>query len=177
MTTSLHQPNALRQLILVRHGKSCWETPLPDHQRPLAQRGKKTVPLASHWLVKQPWQGERMLCSTAARTQQTAALLMDVLQLESDCLQLDQRLYEADPDNILSVINEMPTDISCLIVVGHNPGLDCLIELLDGPIKAPSDQKAFPTAAVARLVSSSDNWNLQANNTRLIDINRPVDYS
>ena len=44
----------------------------------------------------------------------------------------EQRLYEASPHTILSVIKETPDSIKSLMIVGHNPGLHTLALALVG---------------------------------------------
>jgi len=60
-----------RRLMLLRHAKSAWPD-LPDHERPLAKRGRRDAPAAGSWLREADLRPDRVLCSTARRTRVAA---------------------------------------------------------------------------------------------------------
>ena len=41
-----------RTLILLRHGKSGYPAGVPDHDRPLADRGRREAALAGEWMER-----------------------------------------------------------------------------------------------------------------------------
>src|SRR5438128_1582407 len=66
---------------------------------------------------------------------------------------LDPRLYMANPAGILSVLRTVPdTGARTVMIVGHNPGLEELVARLTG------DQQDLPTATLAQIVLSIDEW-------------------
>lgn len=48
-------------------------------------------------------------------------------------MQLEEDLYLAGPESILSVLQSTPKDMRDVILVGHNPGISMLAGLLDNP--------------------------------------------
>ena len=48
-------------------------------------------------------------------------------------MQLEEDLYLADPESILSVLQNTPEDFRNVILVGHNPGISMLAGLLNSP--------------------------------------------
>src|ERR1035441_6396578 len=60
----------IRRLVLLRHAKSAWPD-LPDHDRPLAGRGRGDAPLMGRWLRDTGWIPDLVWCSTAERATQT----------------------------------------------------------------------------------------------------------
>ena len=50
-----------RRLILLRHAKSAWPDDVPDHDRPLAPRGRRDAPAAGGWLRKADYVPDRVL--------------------------------------------------------------------------------------------------------------------
>jgi phosphohistidine phosphatase len=66
---------------------------------------------------------------------------------------LDEGLYSAGPDTALDLIRGIPADTAVLVVVGHNPTMAQLAQLLDDGEGDPEASNAmasgFPTTAVA----------------------------
>ena len=58
-------------LIAVRHAKSSWDLDVDDHDRPLSGRGRRDADALGRWLTERSLQPDLVLCSTAARTQET----------------------------------------------------------------------------------------------------------
>ncbi|MDJ0654355.1 MAG: histidine phosphatase family protein [Xanthomonadales bacterium] len=139
-------------LILLRHAKSSWETPWPDANRPLSRRGTRQAPLVARWLARHDLRPDRILCSPAVRCRETLAIFSDILQLPGDLVQFDSRIYEAHLRTLKTVIRPALPDCRCLMVVGHNPGMDSL--LLDLSEQSPPRTrkgKLMTTSAVAVL--------------------------
>lgn len=69
--------------------------------------------------------------------------------LGSACeIRIDPRIYGATPASLVGLLDEQP-DSACLLLVGHNPGLESLLALLsDG---ASDTGRGMPPAAVAWL--------------------------
>jgi phosphohistidine phosphatase len=147
----------VRTLTLIRHAKSSWaksswENPaLSDHDRPLAPRGQAAAPRIADWLAAHMPRPDLVICSTAARTQATWALLRTAWQPEPTC-SLSAALYMAEAPALLAIINQTAPAVRHLALVGHNPGLHELALMLAGcgGADALSALRAkFPTAAVA----------------------------
>jgi phosphohistidine phosphatase len=66
---------------------------------------------------------------------------------------LDEGLYSAGPDTALDLLRGVPADARVLVVVGHNPTMGHLAQLLDDGEGDPEASSAmatgFPTSAVA----------------------------
>ena len=159
----------MKTLILVRHAKSSWkDTGLTDHERPLNKRGQIDAPrmgtlLCDHELIPQ-----RILSSTALRARQTAQAICDVCGYLEEVTYLDQ-LYMAEVEEYISVLRELPDSVERVMVIGHNPGLETLLQLLSGQIQS------LPTAVIAHLVLPIHNWTELASETEgdLVEIWRP----
>jgi phosphohistidine phosphatase len=119
---------AERTLVVVRHAKSDWTDGVPDHERPLAERGRRDAPEIGRWLAGHVGRIDLVLCSTATRARQTWELAGAGLGAEPP-VQYEERIYEAQP---LSVLDELPDEIRTVVLVGHNPALTELVSLLSG---------------------------------------------
>jgi len=139
--------------VLMRHAKSDWPDGIPDHERPLADRGRRDAPAMGRWLRDAALHPEHVACSTALRTRQTWALARAELELATDpSTVFEPRLYDASIRDLLDVIAGAPDSAATALVVGHNPGLEYLVLTLAGDAASKAreqEREKFPTAAVA----------------------------
>lgn len=162
-----------RELLLLRHGKSDWSTPVGDRERPLKKRGKLAAQRMGAWLAEQGRVPERILASPAERALATAEKCAKAMGLTRDAVAVEASLYEAGPEALARAVAQCPDAVSRLMVVGHNPGLEDFLDwLLPEPAPVPDDGKRLPTAALARL-ALDDGWAaLEAGSARLVEIRR-----
>ena len=82
-----------RTLLLMRHAKSDWnDSSLPDFDRPLNARGKKTAPVMGQWLIEHDLVPELILSSTAYRARETTELVKKSLDYQDNLrLHLDRQ--------------------------------------------------------------------------------------
>jgi phosphohistidine phosphatase len=151
----------MRRLILLRHAKSDWTSPgTRDHARPLAGRGRDAAPRIGAYMAHHGLVPDQVLCSTAARAQQTLDLVVEQFS-EKVPISYDERIYEVAAEDILAVIKQTRTDVHTLLVVGHNPGLRDLAELViaSGDVDARARVlEKFPTAGLAVIDFPIDDW-------------------
>jgi phosphohistidine phosphatase len=131
-------------LHLLRHAKSSWDDPsLADHDRPLAGRGRRDGKRIAEHMRRSGIEPELVLCSTAARTRETLALVEPALG--SPTVELEDDLYGASSDELLARVRRLPAGVESALVIGHNPGLhELALALAPG---APFGK--FPTGALA----------------------------
>jgi phosphohistidine phosphatase len=135
----------------MRHAKSSWkEADMADHDRPLNARGERDAAAMGKRLAEAGVMPDLVLCSTAARTRATLALM--VTSIKPAKVVFESTLYAAGRKRLLHRINDVPEDIGCVLLIGHNPGLQELaLTLADAGSTArlpPVDGK-YPTAAIA----------------------------
>jgi phosphohistidine phosphatase len=158
----------VKTLLLLRHGKSSWENDeLADHDRPLKKRGRAATQLIGQRLKDEELVPELILSSTAARAKETANLVAEVMHYRGP-VELEQELYLAEPDVILERIKRIQ-NVGRLMLVGHNPGLERLIERLTGR------EERFPTAALAAIRINAAAWDSvpSAGSAELVELWRP----
>jgi len=69
---------------------------------------------------------------------------------DSTAVRYDPRLYEADPGDLVDVIEETPPEVVILALVGHNPAAAELVHTLTGDTGMTGGSgPGFPTSAVA----------------------------
>jgi phosphohistidine phosphatase len=133
-----------RTLVLVRHAKSDWGQAMPDEQRPLNDRGRREAPLIGRWLAEHVDALDLVVCSPATRARQTWRLAAGNLTPPVKA-HYDERVYAAGPRELMSVVEELGDEVATAALVGHNPGLAELVELLCG------ERVELKTSAVAVL--------------------------
>jgi len=116
-----------RTLVVLRHGKSDWSGGEPDLDRPLADRGRRQVPRAGRWLAARLPGIDLVVVSPAARARATWELVAAELD-ESPEVIVDDRLYAASGDSLVRLVRSWPDELHRVVLVGHNPGLEDLVE-------------------------------------------------
>ncbi|MER7195388.1 SixA phosphatase family protein [Streptomyces flaveolus] len=164
-----------RRVTLLRHGKA--EGPdVDDHERPLAEQGRKDAPLAGQWLAGSGIAPAVALCSTAARCRETWKLAVAELSQRPRTVYED-RMYEASVGELIALLNETSDDVSDLLVVGHNPGVHALADTLaiegEGDSMARMNRSGFPTASIAVLTLEGSWQSVEPGVARLVSFWAP----
>ncbi|MEU9984042.1 histidine phosphatase family protein [Streptomyces sp. NPDC050856] len=148
-----------RKIVLLRHAKADWPQ-VSDHERPLADRGRKDAPVAGRRLAETGIAFDLALCSTATRTRETWKLAVQELP-QRPRTQYEERLYEASLGDLIALLNETSDEVGNLLVIGHNPGMHALADALagqaEGDTLARMSRGGFPTAAFA-VIGFNGSW-------------------
>jgi phosphohistidine phosphatase len=141
-----------KRLLLVRHAKSDWnDVCLPDHERPLNDRGRREAPRVGKMLRHSDREPNLIISSTARRARNTAKKIARACHYDGYVLKYPE-LYNAPPERILSVIQQVIGDPQTLMVVGHNPGMEALTsQLARQPV-------TMSTATLADLTIDINAW-------------------
>ena len=144
----------MKTLYLVRHAKSSWNNAnLSDHDRPLNHRGERDAPRMGKRLQKRKPQPETILSSSAVRAQTTAHILAQAIGFPESEIVIDERLYGAEPKDVVSIVGELDNALDCAMVVGHNPTFTGLVNAL-----GQCEIDNVPTCGVAILTFSTKTW-------------------
>ncbi len=142
----------MKSLLIMRHAKSSWsDSDLGDHDRPLNDRGKRDAPRMGRLLADERMTPDLIISSTAKRARKTVAKVAKASGFDGD-IQFEAGLYHGDCETWLSLLRNVPERNDRVMVVGHNPGLEMLLELLTGR------REELPTAALACLTLPIENW-------------------
>ncbi|MFJ8947881.1 SixA phosphatase family protein [Streptomyces sp. NPDC102395] len=148
-----------RRIVLFRHAKADWPQ-VTDHERPLAERGRQDAAVAGRKLTDTGISIDLALCSTATRTRETWKLAVHEFPHRPKTV-YEERIYEASPGELIALLNETPDDVRNLILVGHNPGVHGLADILSGTSEGDARERmngrGFPAAAFA-VVSFDGPW-------------------
>jgi phosphohistidine phosphatase len=183
------KPKAGRTLWLLRHAKTVADPPPggADFDRVLAPRGRRDATALGRLFAGA---GEGLgpglhavprpkvaLVSPAARTAATAELVLAEMADPPEC-RLEKGLYEADPEEVLALVRDLPDDVGAAMVVGHNPTAHALSQgLLSARDKkglSSAVRNGFPTCALGVYIFNVDRWaDVAARSAKLVAIMAP----
>jgi phosphohistidine phosphatase len=150
----MHEPSsdAPRRLVVMRHAKAVATAP-SDHERALAERGHADAASVGRWMRDHDIVPDAALVSDAARTRETweGVALAAGWDLAAD---FSAALYDAGPDSAFDLLREVDAGVRTLVVVGHNPTMAYLAELIDdgdGDVEATTSllMRGLPTSGLA----------------------------
>jgi phosphohistidine phosphatase len=142
----------MKTLVLMRHAKSSWnDENLTDFERPLNHRGENAAKIMGTYLKNRKVILDLVLTSPAVRARRTTEIVMKAAKQKPE-VRLEERIYEAPVGRLLETISQIESGRNSVLLVGHNPGLEALIQLLTGYTEA------MPTGTVAKITLNISKW-------------------
>ena len=121
----------MKEIYVLRHAKSSWDNSnLSDFERPLADRGISDAKKMSKFLKDMNIKIDKVLCSNAIRAKETFDLTADGFNFEIDKATYLDKLYFGDTTIIIKDLKELDESLNNILIVGHNPTLHYLVEIL-----------------------------------------------
>lgn len=147
-----------RVIVLMRHAKA-GKVGVTDFERELAERGRADARAAGVWLAAEGIGPDHAFVSASARTRQTWAAVAEGASWRLAAT-FDRGLYGAEPDTALDLMRTAPDAARTLMVIGHNPTVAHLAQLLDdGEGDGDAGNRmamGYPTSAMAVLEFDGD---------------------
>ena len=148
----------MHQLILLRHAKAeRGSSDASDHDRALTPEGRKAAAAMGAAMRNIGLTPDVILVSSSLRTQET----LDALEPWDDRPNIETMpsLYMASQTQIRDIVRELPETLRSVLVIGHNPGIHELAQLLAGTT-GPSPAKpefarladGYPTASLCEFL-------------------------
>lgn len=142
----------MKTLLVLRHAKSSWKDPeLADHDRPLNKRGERDAPRMGQLLREQDLVPDLVISSTARRALRTARLVAEESGVITDIV-AHPDLYVSGMEAYLEVLAHLDEGYATVMVVGHNPDLEELVDALTG------ESVRLPTAALTLIRLPVESW-------------------
>jgi phosphohistidine phosphatase len=151
----------VKTILLLRHTKSDWgNSGQSDHERSLNRRGERAALTMADQIARQGAHPDLILCSTAVRTRQTLAPLLQRL-VPLPPVSFEKGLYLASEDALLHRLRALEAGVAAPLLIGHNDGIWLLANALAG--SGSSDALArmeikYPTGALAILRAPVAHW-------------------
>jgi phosphohistidine phosphatase len=161
-----------KTLYVLRHGKSKrgpeFDT---DFERTLAPRGQRDAVVVGKLLRSFNPPPQLIIASQAARARETAELV--AAELDEPSLQFDEGLYGATSIELMQAVQHIPEHFNTVLIVGHNPGLEGLIDELTDAFDT-----LLKTCSLAVLEGEADTWaELSSDSCRLVRLIHPKEIA
>ena len=150
----------MKTLTLLRHAKSGWDDPVTrDFDRPLNRRGRRAARTVGAEMRKLGLAFDRVLASPARRVVETLEEVAETFgPLEPE---YEQRLYLATTETLIELLRATDESVERLLLVGHNPGMECLALALSGgsdnALRGEIELK-YPTGTLAEIALDVEGW-------------------
>lgn len=143
----------MKRILLLRHGKSDWSAAFDrDHERPLAERGRRAAATIGRFLTAIGAAPEAVITSTAVRARTTVELAAEAGGWSCPVIE-SGRLYESSPETVLAVLREAPAAAANALLAGHEPVWSATAGRLIGGASLK-----MVTAAVACIDVPASSW-------------------
>lgn len=145
----------MKELLVMRHGKSDWTVEsLVDYDRPLKKRGVKASASMGKKIGSLNLAPDIILSSPAVRARETTEIFMKNCNCNKEIMWLES-IYHETEYSILTHIQGLSNSYQRAMVVGHNPTLENLSNLL---ISTGKLNIKLPTAAILYLTFDVNTW-------------------
>lgn len=119
----------MKTIVIGRHAKSDWSQNLTDFDRPLNPRGERDAPRMGKVLAGYKFQPDLILSSPANRARTTAEIIGREVGYAQE-IRMDRGIYDNGPGYILSLIQDLPDEVTTAMVFGHNPTQETVVRHL-----------------------------------------------
>jgi phosphohistidine phosphatase len=150
----------MRRLLLLRHAKAAPLADGDDFDRELTERGRDDARKIGAWIASSGWQPDYAIYSGSERTRQTFDIVSGALNGPLSAFE-QNALYDATRALILGLLRELPAKAQACLVVGHNPGMGDVANLLAGAgdeVGRLQLASKYPTGALAILAFDDLDW-------------------
>ncbi len=161
-----------KKLFVVRHAKSDWSHEgMSDFDRPLNERGMRNAPFMADQFAEAGHSLHFILTSPANRAITTADFFKRRLGLSEKQWDTERKIYEADANRLLTIVNGLDDAHESVMLVGHNPGLSSLVNLLTG------EWVVMSTCSIAEIEIPFNSWSMVSAGTgNLLSFDFPKRY-
>lgn len=173
----------MKKLYVLRHAKAEADGGTKrDIERVLMERGRRDAALMAQHFVSQGHACDLVLCSTAARTQETLTIFKAIAFSGVD-VEVRDDLYLAEASEMFGFLRALDDDVKSVMFVCHNPGAAEFVQMMSHPPLNASEEERhrrmrakFSTCSFAAIEFDSRTWhNARMQKGALVDFMRPRD--
>ncbi|WP_194974925.1 SixA phosphatase family protein [Aquiflexum lacus] len=119
-------------LYVLRHGEARPGIGIKgDFLRELTVDGRQQLKRLAEYLKSIDFKTDLILVSPAKRTQQSLEILTTTLAIKNNQITHDE-IFDAEPQTLLDIINNINQPSNNILLVGHNPGISSLVSFVSG---------------------------------------------
>ena len=120
----------MTELLVYRHGHAKNNDVSSDIERELRDKGKRNAQRIGIWLARNNKLPDLVIASPATRARRTAEKTCKTAGLSGDMVKIDKRIYQASVKELIEVLREIKGKYQRVMLVGHNPSLEMLLDYL-----------------------------------------------
>ena len=143
----------MKNLIIIRHAKSSWDSPCQDINRPLQQRGIDDAHLVAIDCIKYLPCNFIIQSSSAKRARETALIFASTILYPVESIVFRDDLYTFDENRLEKIIKSIGNDFENVILFGHNEAITNFVNKF-GDISIDN----VPTSGLVWLQFETDSW-------------------
>lgn len=156
----------MKEIILVRHGKSSWEFDITDRNRPLKTRGINDSKLVSSELGSAGDIPHAIFSSPANRALSTCKIFTETLKISEEKINIIEDLYDFEGKSVINFIKSLPNDLDEVMIFGHNHAFTSISNIFGDTFI-----DNLPTSGLVKLNFDIDDWkDLKQGTTKFIII-------
>ncbi|WP_431160912.1 SixA phosphatase family protein [Flagellimonas beolgyonensis] len=143
----------MKQLILMRHGKSSWEYDVSDKDRPLQERGVNDAHLVSKTFGLHTPEIDFAFASPANRALHTGMIFLRNLHFDLAQFRVNEALYDFSGQSVQRFVEGLDDKWDVVAIFGHNYAFTSLANTW-------GDQyiENVPTAGLVHITFGVDSW-------------------
>lgn len=143
----------MKQLILMRHGKSSWDYDVSDKDRPLKQRGINDAHLVSQTFGMHAPSMDFIYSSPANRALHTSMIFVRNLEFDLSKFRVNIMLYDFSGNSVEQFVQSLDNSLNTVAIFGHNYAFTSLANTW-------GDQyiENLPTAGLVHITFAVDDW-------------------
>ncbi|TAI48311.1 SixA phosphatase family protein [Flagellimonas allohymeniacidonis] len=154
----------MKQIILMRHGKSSWEYDVSDKDRPLKERGIRDAHLVARKFIDSGVKIDAAFSSPANRALHTSMIFLRILNYDLDDFGVKENLYDFSGNSVSDFVKSLDSGLETIVIFGHNYAFTNLANRW-------GDQyiENLPTAGLVQIQFNEQDWsNIQKGSTKQI---------
>lgn len=132
-----------------------------DFLRELTMEGRKQLDRLLAILNKMDFKTDLILVSPAIRTLQTSEIIG--FGFPSDIRNIVDDIFDAEPQTLLELLNDVKGEIQKVLLIGHNPGISALVSFISG-----QDYISMKPGMMAVIELQVEDWKMLGGNTGIL---------
>ncbi|REG87989.1 SixA phosphatase family protein [Winogradskyella sediminis] len=156
----------MKEILLIRHGKSSWKYDVPDYDRPLKDRGREDSNLVAKALAMKEDISHVVFSSPAKRALSTCKIFTNSLGISEDNITIVEDLYDFDGRNVINFMKSLPNELNKVMIFGHNHAFTSISNIFGDTFI-----DNLPTSGLVKLIFNIEDWkDLEKGRTEFIII-------
>lgn len=143
----------MKQIILIRHGKSSWKHDVIDHDRPLKARAVNDIKRVANQFFNKSAIPKIIFTSSAKRALNTCEIFINSLNISKNKFIVKDELYDFEGLNVINFIKNLPNEYDAVMIFGHNHAFTSISNIFGDTFI-----DNLPTSGLVKLNIDINNW-------------------